>query len=388
MENSTPFGPDNPQPPAGFSPPPLRPPPVISVPHQALPKPRKSIGWMITALVLLCLLGLSLLFNLSGFLDKLVPANVASMHRTSGPRMEEMVTEYARGSDKIAVIRIEGVIMSDLVDGTYGLVDMVREQLKRAANDEDVKAVLLKVDSPGGEVLASDEIYRAVLKFQKDSRKPVVASMGNVAASGGYYVSAPCQWIVANEMTITGSIGVIMSGFNYRGLMDKVGVRPEVFKSGKFKDMLRGSKKDDEITTEERKMIQDLIDETFQQFKTVVREGREFAAGQNQKQSEKGKALVTNWAEFADGRIFSGKEALRHGFVDEVGNFQTAVARAKKLAGISDASLIQYQPIYDLSHFLRLFGKSEATTVKVDVGLDLPKLKAGQLYFLAPTFVR
>jgi protease-4 len=193
---------------------------------------------------------------------------------------------------------------------------------------------------------------------------------------------------VAHEMTITGSIGVILHSYNYRELMNKVGLRPEVFKSGKFKDMLRGSKKDDEITTEERKMIQDLIDETFQQFKTVVQEGRQFAAGQNQKQSEKGKALVANWAEFADGRIFSGKEALRHGFVDEVGNFQTAVARAKKLAGLSEASLIQYQPIYDLSHFLRLFGKSEATTVKVDVGLDLPKLKAGQLYFLAPTFVR
>src|SRR6185436_19433065 len=105
-------------------------------------------------------------------------------------------------------------------------------------------------------------IYRAVADFQEHHKKPVVASMSGLAASGGYYVSAPCQWIVANELTITGSIGVILSSFNYRGLMDKVGVQPVVFKSGKFKDMLRGSKKPEEVDPAEQKMIQDMVMET------------------------------------------------------------------------------------------------------------------------------
>src|SRR4029450_5729008 len=115
---------------------------------------------------------------------------------------------------------------------------VVEEQFRRAAEDKRVKAVILKVNSPGGEVLASDDIYNIIEKFQNKTQKPVVAAMGSLAASGGYYVSAPCQWIVANEMTITGSIGVILHSFNYRGLMDKVGLRPVVYKSGKLKDML------------------------------------------------------------------------------------------------------------------------------------------------------
>src|SRR4029078_5016652 len=149
------------------------------------------------------------------------------------------------------------------------MVDVVEEKLKRATQDKSVKAGILKVNSPGGEVLAADDIYNSVEQFQKTSHKPVIAAMGSLAASGGYYVSAPCQWIVANELTITGSIGVIMNSFNYRGLMDKVGLRPEVFKSGKFKDMLSGSKKESEITDEERQMIQRLVNETFEKFKSV-----------------------------------------------------------------------------------------------------------------------
>src|SRR4029077_17430498 len=134
------------------------------------------------------------------------------------------------------------------------------DQLKIVGRDHAVKAVLLKVDSPGGEVMASDDISRAISEFQDKYQKPVVAAMGSLAASGGYYVSAPCQWIVANELTMTGSIGVIMSTFNYRGLLDKVGVFPQVYKSGRFKDMLRGSKRPEEIEPEERQMIQAMID--------------------------------------------------------------------------------------------------------------------------------
>ena len=175
--------------------------------------------------------------------------------------MEEVVTEDNDASTKIAVVDVDGIITSRAIDQSgYNMVDVIKAQLKRAEEDDKVKAVILKVDSPGGEVLASDEISRAIGEFQtKAHGKPVVCSMGSLAASGGYYVSAPCRWIVANDLTITGSIGVIMSTWNYRGLMDKVGVRPETFKSGKYKDMLSGSREPDSITQEERDMVQALI---------------------------------------------------------------------------------------------------------------------------------
>ena len=269
--------------------------------------------------------------------------------------------------------------------GGYNMVDVIKAQLKRAEEDDKVKAVILKVDSPGGEVLASDEISRAIGDFQtKPHGKPVVCSMGSLAASGGYYVSAPCRWIVANDLTITGSIGVILSTWNYRGLMDKVGVRPETFKSGKYKDMLSGSREPDSITPEEREMVQALIDETYEKFKSVVASGRKRA---QEKNKDKGRALTEDWADYADGRILSGTEAFKLGFVDELGTFDDAVKRAKTIAGIHKANLVEYQQRYDLSDFFRLFGQTDSKVVKVDLGLDAPKLQAGQLYFLSPTFL-
>src|SRR5208282_1833131 len=152
------------------------------------------------------------------------------------------------------------VISSAQIDSSdMTMVDFIGEELKMAQRDSDVKAVILKVNSPGGEVLASDEINQAITKFQDQTHRPVVASMGTLAASGGYYISVPCRWIVANELTITGSIGVIMESWNYRELMDKVGIRPQVFKSGRFKDMLSGEREPDtgKLSPEEQKNRQE-----------------------------------------------------------------------------------------------------------------------------------
>jgi protease-4 len=267
----------------------------------------------------------------------------------------------------------------------YNMVDVIKAQLNRAKDDRRVKAVILKVDSPGGEVLASDEIYRALADFQKKSGKPVVCSMGSLAASGGYYISSPCRWIVANDLTITGSIGVILHTWNYRGLMDKIGLRPEVFKSGKYKDMLSGERETNEIPPEERVMVQGLIDETYQKFKDVVAAGRDAAHAKNKKL---GRPLAQDWANYADGRVLSGTQAFDLGFVDEIGDFQDAVDRAKQIAGIHQANLIEYRERYDISNILRLLGQSELShSVKLDLGMDLPKLRAGELYFLSPTFI-
>jgi len=262
----------------------------------------------------------------------------------------------------------------------------VKEELKRANEDDDVRAVVLRVDSPGGEVLASDDIAKAIQDFEEKSHKPVVVSMGSMAASGGYYVSAPCDWIVANELTITGSIGVIMHGFNYRGLLDKVGVRPEVFKSGKFKDMLSPTKSQDETSPEEREMVQKMIDETFDKFKSVVADGRKSAFA---RQKGQGKKLSSDWESYADGRILSGKEAYKLGFVDEIGDFEVALKTAKRLAKIDRADVIEYQQIFDLSNIFRFLGQTDAKkTVKLDLGMDIPKLRAGCLYFLSSTYLQ
>jgi protease-4 len=341
---------------------------------------------MVLALVLLVLLLFSGFFNL-GYLGTLLPGSSSMRHmsRSSGPRLDEVVKEDNDAVNKIAVVEINGIITSQAIgQGGYGLVEVIKAMLKRAEEDIHVKAVLLKVDSPGGEVLASDEIYRAIAEFQKRSSKPVIASMGSLAASGGYYVSAPCQWIVANEMTITGSIGVIMHGWNYRGLMNKVGVRPEVYKSGKFKDMLSGDREPDQVTDEERQMVQGLIDQTYKRFKNVVAAGRELA---NKKNNGEGRSLAEDWVDYADGRVLSGSEAHKRGFVDQLGNFEDAVERAKRIAGIAKANLVEYQMRYDFADLFRLFGQSESRALKIDLGLDAPKLKAGQLYFLSPTFL-
>jgi protease-4 len=335
---------------------------------------------MILAFVLFLLLAVSLLANFGQLASSLARISPGGSKRSTGPRLDEVTLKDNESRNKIAVVRIEGVITGSRIDGTpFNLTDVVKEQLRRAGEDRRVVAVLLKVDSPGGEVLASDDIANALHRFQDETGKPVVVSMGNLAASGGYYVSAPCRYIVANELTFTGSIGVIMSGMNYRGLMDKVGVVPQVYKSGKFKDMLSGSRRLEDVPAEEAEMMHRLILETYGKFTNVVAKGRAEAHKAN---GSNGRELAPNWSAFADGRVVSGNEAYKLGFVDEVGDFDTAVNRALKIVGERNADLIEYRRVSDLSDLFQLFGQGEAKTVKVDLGFQLPKLRACQAYFL------
>jgi protease-4 len=366
-------------------PPPLPPsPPVITPPPPA--KPRRNWGWIIVSLILIVLLGFSLLGNLVQAVSHAIGGGFDRGFKTAsarevGPKLDECILEDNGARDKIAVITVDGVITSHTPDQAgNNMVDVIQAQLDRAKDDKRVKAVILKVDSPGGEVMASDEINKAIQKFQDESRKSVVCSMGSLAASGGYYISAPCRWIVANDLTITGSIGVIMHGINYRGLMDKVGVAPMTFKSGKFKDMLSPDRSTNDIPPEERAMVQSLIDETFHKFKDVVRTGR---AAAHEKNKDLGKSLAFDWEDYADGRVLSGSQALSLGFVDQVGDFDDAVERAQRIAHIPDANLIEYRERYDISDFLSMFGQgSSAHDIKLDLGLDIPKLRSGCMYFL------
>lgn len=208
--------------------------------------------------------------------------------------------------EKIAVVRIEGPI----IDSKNAI-----EEIKDYAKDQSVKAIVLRVDSPGGAVAPSQEIYEEVRKAVL--KKKVVVSMGSVAASGGYYISSPATRIIANPGTLTGSIGVIMEIPNLEGLMNKVGVKTEVIKSGRHKDMASAFRG---IGKEERVILQDVLDDVHDQFIKAVAEGR--------------KMLPDDVKKLADGRIFTGRKALEAGLIDELGNLEDAIKAAAKMAGI------------------------------------------------------
>jgi protease-4 len=219
------------------------------------------------------------------------------------------------GGPKVAVVEIEGII----VDGAAA----VRE-LREHADNPSIKAVVLRVNSPGGVVAPTQEIFSAIQRTRK-AGKPVVASLGAVAASGGYYVAVAADRIYANPGTLTGSIGVVMQLANLEGLLKKVGVDYVVVKAGAYKDVGNFART---MSPEERKMLQALLDDVYSQFVEAVSEGRGL---------EKKDVLA-----FAEGRIYSGQQALALKMVDELGGFEEAVEAAGKLANISGRPKLVY----------------------------------------------
>jgi protease-4 len=223
---------------------------------------------------------------------------------------------------KIGVIYVNGVI-SDYM----GYI----KKLKKAEKDPTIKAVIIVVNSPGGSVGASQEIYRAIEKLRK--KKPVVVSMGNVAASGGYYISAAANVIYANPGTITGSIGVIIQHINVNELLKKIGIKMENIKSGKNKDILYPN---NELTPEQKRLLEETIKDVYEQFLDAIVKYRPIKKDKLRK--------------IADGRIFSGKQAKELGLVDKLGNFEDAVEEAKKLGGIKGKAILY--PLVDKKSFI------------------------------------
>jgi protease-4 len=211
------------------------------------------------------------------------------------------------GSDKVALVKLEGLLISS---------EPVIEELNDYAEDSSVKAIVLRIDSPGGGVVVSQEIYNAVMNARKEGKK-VVASMGTVAASGGYYVAAAADRIVANPGTLTGSIGVKMEFANVEKLLEKIGVRGMVVKAGEYKDVGSPFR---EMSAPEKKLLQDVIDDVHSQFIHAVAEGRHM-------QEADVRAI-------ADGRIFTGRQALDLKLVDQLGDLSDSIKVAGELVGI------------------------------------------------------
>ncbi len=212
------------------------------------------------------------------------------------------------GKEGVAIVRVEGPILD-----SYQTV----EELQAFADDPLVKAIVIRIDSPGGGVAPSQEIYNAVNRVRREHNKTVVASMGTVAASGGYYIAVATDRILANPGTLTGSIGVIMQMANFQELLEKIGVKSVVVKTGKFKDLGSPFRP---MVEEERQLLESVMNDTLSQFIEAVADGRSMDAAEVE--------------QLADGRVFTGRQAKSVLLVDEIGDFQDAIKLAGELGGI------------------------------------------------------
>lgn len=246
-------------------------------------------------------------------------------------------TRFVLG-DKVGYITVAGAITSS---------EKIIDQIEDFKEDGSIKAIVLRINSPGGAVGPSQEIYDEVKAAA--AAKPLVVSMGSVAASGGYYIAVPAQRILANPGTITGSIGVIMQFTNVEDLLDKVGLKNEVVKSGQHKDIGSPVRP---MSEADRMILQSLIDDVYAQFVEAVAEARDMAPDKVR--------------QLADGRIYTGRQALQAGLVDELGGFQDAIRVAAELAGIQGKPKVVY-PAPDKEELLQYFIKEAASAVKQGV---------------------
>jgi len=273
------------------------------------------------------------IFILFGFISSLVMSGCIYKPNISlFPKiepLEEKVVEGS-GSDKVLLIDISGMISEEREGGVTEEPDMVsrvKEELKGAAADKSIKAIVLRVNSPGGTVTASDLIYHEIRRFKEKTGMKVIASIIDVGASGAYYISMAADKIVAHPTSVTGSIGVIMLHVNLQGLLEKVGVGAEPIKSGKNKDLGSPLKP---LSTEDRLILQGIINSMYGRFLEVVVEGRQHLSPERIK-------------ELADGRVYTSREAKESGLVDQIGYLDQAIDLAKSEAGIKEAKVILYK---------------------------------------------
>ena len=262
------------------------------------------------------------------------------------------------GVSKVLLIELSGLISSQTGDGLIeepSLVARLKEELTRAADDSKVKALVLRINSPGGTVTASDVLYHEIKTFKEKRKIPVVASIMDVGASGGYYVAAAADKIIAHPSSITGSLGVIMLTVNAKGLLEKIGVEATAVTSGPRKDMGSPFRT---MTEEERAIFQGVINSFYERFLTVVREGRRNLSPEEIRK-------------LADGRIYSGDQAKALGLVDSIGYLDDAVELAKRQAGLTNARVIAYRRPgeYRPNIYARLLGVESSWSALANLNL-------------------
>jgi protease-4 len=248
------------------------------------------------------------------------------------PRPLEETVVHGTTGPKILLLEINGVIAEDPPDRDFlgpepdNLVSRVREELERAREDPQVRALLLRIQSPGGTATASDLIYNEILRFKRDRGVPVVAQLMGIATSGGYYVAMAADAIVAHPTTVTGSIGVRFVNVSFVGLLEKLGIEDQTLIAGRHKDAGSPLRR---MTPEEREHLQSVLDDLYERFTQVVAVGRP-----NLPQGE--------LARVADGSIYSAPQALRLGLIDAIGDLDESVVRAERAAGLENARVVRY----------------------------------------------
>lgn len=261
--------------------------------------------------------------------------------------VDEEILYGTNPTQKISVINVEGMIASDQSNDT--IVDM----LKEAQKDPQIAGVIMQINSPGGSVYASEKIYKEIKKLQ-EINKPVYAVMEELAASGGYYISAPCDKIYASNETWTGSIGVIMQSYSLEGLFDEYGIKEQNITTGKMKDAgSPGSDMDDE----EKEYFQGLVDSAFGRFVNVVSEGRDMSEAEVRK--------------LADGRVYDGSQALENGLVDDIGDLEAAYKDMAEAYNLSDPMLVEKSDVF--SNFSKYFPGFKSLTDKPKSELEILK---------------
>jgi protease IV len=270
------------------------------------------------------------LARLSVLLLWLAGCSVVSIDLTPRVRPLEETTVEGRGSGKVLLMDLAGVLAEEPILTLEGrpsvpLLARVREELEKAADDKAVRALVIRINSPGGTVTASDILYHEIMRFKERRKVPVVASILDVGASGGYYVALAADRIYAHPTTVTGSIGVLMLTVNASGLLEKIGVTASYVKSGEFKDMGSPFRT---LRPEERALFQDLIDRFYGRFVELVARSR--------------KLDEARVRAFADGRVYTAREALGLGLIDEIGYLEDAITGAKTAAGLADARVVSY----------------------------------------------
>ena len=302
-------------------------------------------------------LGLSLFWRgfLAASLGLILPAAACSgviLSGALGIRMltarEEIVPSIGSG-EAVAIIRVDGVIVSRAgpFDAMAATSTRIIDQVGKAASDDDVKAIVLAVNSPGGGVVASDQIYHSLVT----QTKPLVVSMGELAASGGYYVSVPADWIIATPNTLTGSIGVISEFINIQGLMQEYGVEAVTIASGPRKDFGSPFRS---MTNKEREYWQDLTNDTHSAFVDIVAKGRDLS--------------TETVLQLADGSVYTGRQALTVGLVDALGYEDDAILKAAQLAGIEgEPRIVEYRDELTLQDILVGFATRRTLPSRAEV---------------------
>jgi len=317
-----------------------------------LKKPKKRSGWKIFWGIIFTL---SVLANF--VLVMMLIGVVMFFAAGQGDVFTEDVIQSGPRTSKIAVINISGVIGEEMAGEVY-------EQLRSAGKNKNIKGLIIRVNSPGGTISASDQIYNEISKYREKTGKPVVAFMQGVAASGGYYSSVACDKIIAEPTAITGSIGVIIGHFVLQELLEeKLGIQPVIFKSGTKKDWPSPFSR---VTDEQRQYVEDrLIAPAFERFVGIVADGR-------------AELTISEVKTLADGSIYGAQQALEEKLIDDIGYLDDAIELVKDLAGIDKAQVIEYERVFS---FYDIMGSSGGKLLKFDRN-SLYELATPQVLYL------